>query len=276
MMRLLFGLLLLTSTLSYARTHEATISSIDYGRNSAEETLLYLSDGYVLRIPSTKNLKPYEDLRRSNKLIRFKTDQNRRLTSYRVLGTVKSSEETASLNEDYQPSILSSQNEAAGIFSALKRGWSSRSQCYNRAHIWVYESKNSSNLNAMKVFMFYTRKYIREFNFEWWFHVAPFTYIQENGAVTERVLDPRFTKAPLAVKSWTDIFMRNKVVCPVITQYSQYENHQEAEYCYLFKTSMYYLQPLDLDNLERTGKTKTKFIKYEVDRAYRNGFGWWW
>lgn len=158
----------------------------------------------------------------------------------------------------------------------MKRGWSSNSQCYNRAHVWVYEAKNNYSLNAMKVFMFYTRKYIRQYNFEWWFHVAPFTYIQEGESTVEKVLDPRFTRGPLVMKSWTDIFMRNKVTCPAITKYSQYANNQEAEYCYLYKASMYYVQPLDLENLENTGRTKTAFYNWEVNRAYRQGFSWWW
>lgn len=125
----------------------------------------------------------------------------------------------------------------------------------------------------MKMFIFYTRKYIREYDFQWWFHVAPYTYVKIQEANEQRILDRTFAREPLAVKSWTDIFMKNKVDCSVITKYSDYENHQESQYCYLYKASMYYLQPLDLENHEQTGATKTKWLDYEVSRAYWNGFG---
>lgn len=275
MMKLLFGLLIFTTAIAFAETHEATISSIDYARNSGEEHLLYLSDGHVVRLQDQKDLQDFERLKKENKIIRFNIDKSRKIRSYKILRIQKTFKGDAFISE-YQPSVLSSHNEAVNIFQSMKRGWSSNSQCYNRAHVWVYEAKNNYSLNAMKVFMFYTRKYIRQYNFEWWFHVAPFSYIQEGESTVEKVLDPRFTRGPLVMKSWTDIFMKNKVVCPTITKYTQYSNNQEAEYCYLYKTSMYYVQPLDLENLENRGTTKTSFYNWEVNRAYRQGFSWWW
>lgn len=276
MMKLLFALLFLTTSLAFAKTYDATISSIDYARAPGEEHLLYLSDGNVVRLQDQKDLKSFEQLQNQKRFIRFNVDKNRKIQSFKILH-VQPSQTEESFASEYQPSVLSSNDQAMNIFRNMKRGWSSSSQCYNRAHVWVYESKNNFALNSMKVFMFYTRKYIRQYNFGWWFHVAPFTYIQEGEGTVEKVLDPRFTRGPLLMKSWTDVFMKNKVVCPVITKYSQYANNQEAEYCYLYKASMYYVQPLDLDNLEQRGTTKTQFYNWEVNRAYRQGFsGWWW
>jgi hypothetical protein len=276
MLKVALALFLLSTTLAMARTHEGTISSIDYGSTADEEHHLYLSDGYVIKVPNQnrKDVKFFEDLKERKKVVRFKTDEERKIESYKVLGTAKF-EPMQSLKDEYQPTIFNSIDDAKRIFKNMKTGASSSSQCYNRAHVWSYEGKQNTNLNMMKVFMFYTRKYIREYNFDWWFHVSPFTYVQENGEQVEKVLDRYFTKGPLNMKTWTDIFMKNDVLCPSITKYTDYENHQESEYCYLYKASMYYVQPLDLENLEETGATKTKFLNWEVDRAYRNFNSWW-
>jgi hypothetical protein len=127
----------------------------------------------------------------------------------------------------------------------------------------------------MKVFLFFTSKYIRRYDYEWWFHVAPYTLTQEDEEVRERVLDFKFTRSPLLMKNWTDLFMINKASCPVVGKYSEYRQQQDREDCYLMKESMYFLQPLDLSQLEETGRGKTNWNSFEIKRAYRNGFGIW-
>lgn len=273
-----FGFLIaLTALSAVAGTHRASISHIDYPVQGEKETLLYLSDATVIRLSDQKDISFYEDAKNEGRLLKFKTDSNRYLLDAEELPFTPSPGNVKEIPEDvFTPTILNSPVEAATIFKNLRRNATSSSQCYNRAHIWSYESKNKFQLNSMKVFMFYTRKYIREYNFQWWFHVAPFTYVMNDGVKRETVLDPRFTKVPTEMKAWTDEFMKNKVTCPVISKYSDYANHQEDEYCYLYKTSMFYVQPLDLENLENTGKTKNTWLDYEIKRAYRNGFRMWW
>ncbi len=259
----------------HAAIHTGTIEYIDEAKNQNELTHLYLSDGFVLKVNGEKDFQNYVEASEDKSILRFEVDQDRRVLSVSSLGKLNTNEGTTDYYFDFEPTVLNSLAEAKNIFRSLRNGATSWSQCYNRAHVWAYESKRTFNLDSMKVFMFYTRKYIREFNFDWWFHVSPFTYVMEDGVKTERVLDFGFTRSTLHMKNWTDIFMRNKVTCPEITKYSEYENNQEAEYCYLYKAPMYYLQPLDLDNKERTGATKSKWLDYEVKRAYRNGFGIW-
>lgn len=272
----IFSLFLCFLTLNaFAATHTGSIVKIDYGEKN-ESPLLLLDDGYVLKITSKNTLKDFERARAQGLILKFRLDKNRNVIATRTIGQVPKINYSQEENRiDYTPTVLNTLNEAQTIFKNLRKGARSRSQCYNRAHIWSYESKLSHKLDSMKVFMFYTRKYIREYNFEWWFHVAPYTYVNEGGQPTERVLDLRFAREPLHMKSWTDIFMKNDVVCPEVTKYSQYENHQEAEYCYLFKASMYFVQPLDLDNMERNGTVRNDWNSYEIKRAYRNGFGIW-
>ncbi|MFP5387471.1 MAG: protein-glutamine glutaminase family protein [Bacteriovoracia bacterium] len=280
MLKIFFTFIILSSSLlAHADTHVGRIHSIDLARTQGEETHLYIDDGYVLKIPpqDKQSLEVYQEFMEEGKIVKFRIDENRTIISSEEVDVPDEDEVTSglSIQEDYAPSVLSSTEEAQRIFNSMRKGATSWSQCYNRAHVWAYESKKSFNLDSMKMFLFFTRKYIREYNFEWWFHVSPFTYVMEEGNRTEKILDFKFSKGPTNVQKWTDLFMSNRALCPVITKYSEYENNEEQEYCYLYKASMYYLQPLDLDNLERTGTAKSQWLKYEVRRAYRNGFGVW-
>lgn len=168
----------------------------------------------------------------------------------------------------YEPTNLSSMEQATAAFKLMNRKHQRDSQCYNRAHVWTYEEFNRSGLRSMKLFMFFTRSYIRKYRYKWWFHVTPMTYV--NG--TAITMDRTFMKGPVAIKTWTDNFIYSKRNCPVISKYSQYRDNQEAEHCYLHPASMYYWQPRDLENNERNGYTKTNWIKKEVDWAYYEAF----
>jgi hypothetical protein len=274
-MKILLMALLFSISLASAEIHEASISTIDYGKISGEENLLYLSDGSVIKIPQKdiNTTLQFHELQKKGTLLKIKTTANRELVSFEALSKIKRIRHNSIKNEIYTPTIVDSFQKAEAIFSDLRDNAISWSQCYNRAHIWVYESKNTYDLNSMKAFLFFTRRYIRQYNYGWWFHVAPLTLVKNDTQIEERILDNSFTSGPTSIKSWTDIFMKNKVHCPAISRYSEYEKNQELEYCYLYKASMYYVQPLDLDTLERSGESRTIFSQYEVNRAYRNAFG---
>ncbi len=168
----------------------------------------------------------------------------------------------------YDPTNLGSQEEASTIFRRMNRNHQRSSQCYNRAHIWAYEEFRRSSFHSVKLFMFFTRSYIRKYRYKWWFHVTPLTYV--NG--TAMTLDRTFMRWPVGIKTWTDNFIYSKRTCPIISRYSDYRNNQEAEHCYLHPASMYFWQPRDLERMEQTGYQKTQFIKSEINWAYREAF----
>lgn len=174
----------------------------------------------------------------------------------------------------FKPTVLSSQAEAKDIFDHMRpaSGWSWNSQCYNRAHVWVWEEFNRTGRKMMKSFLFFTNKYIREYRFKWWFHVAPFTIVEEQGEKKEMVVDLEFMEEPLSMKEWTDHFVKTKNVCPSVTKYTDYEDHQQEQDCYLIKTSMYFWTPDDIEAFEKTGEEKKEFIPWEIKKAYKNSF----
>jgi hypothetical protein len=173
----------------------------------------------------------------------------------------------------YSPSVYPSYAIATDVLHSMRRTWTSDAQCYDRAHIWVYEEFYWTQRALQKVFLFFSDSYIDRYNFGWWFHVSPFAMVNLKGEIVERVMDAKFAKYPLKFKLWTDIFMKNKAECKVIGKYSDYSTHPGEEDCYLMKASMYFWQPRDLEDYETNGFQKTKFIRWEVKHAFENGFG---
>lgn len=266
-MKLLLPILLFISVTASAEV--LRIESIDQGQSSAEPDHLYLSDGRVAVVTSDKmNLTP-----EVGSYVNIDLDKNHEILEISLAKKpLQKSIGSSAPVKEYVPTVLPNLDSVNSIFRKMNRGWQRDSQCYNRAHVWNYEEYVRSGLLSKKVFIFYTRRYIRDYNFKWWFHAIPTVLAQHEGTIVERYLDPMFARTHLTRKAWTDIFIKSRRDCPVITKYSQYRDNQETEHCYLHFASMYYWQPRDLDKFERTGVEKNSFIRSEVNHAYWEAF----
>ena len=170
----------------------------------------------------------------------------------------------------YVPTQLATVAETADIYNNLEV-LNSRSQCYQRAHLWSLQMWNQRGIRSMKVFLFFTRRFIREYRYKWWFHVAPFVY----AGGQETVLDPTFTDTPLEMGKWTNEFVTSQWPCPEVSTYAQFEDNQEAQHCYTLKMPMYYYQPKDIEALDG-GTTITDWRQWDLDHAARaRRRGWW-
>jgi len=259
-------LILLFSFSIYANTEVVTnIHVVDWG-NNGEETLILLESGHVTKMGSQKlNL----NLDRTKRW-KFTLDQDHQILEMVEVksSTIKSS---SRFKEDYIPSVVKS-GTAKEYFqeSRISRG---ETQCYNRAHVWTYELWKNHQIKSQKIFLFFTRKYIREHNFGWWFHVAPLLTVKEwLGGKSEKVIDPRYITAPRDIDWWIGKFLPGNVTCPEITKYSEYADYPYSEDCYILKAPMYIYQPLDLEMLEVWGVQKNEFIKFDLENAYKEAF----
>lgn len=69
---------------------------------------------------------------------------------------------------------------------------------------------------GMKVIIFFSAQFQRQFDYKWWFHIAPFVYVRSaTAADQELVLDPEFMtgrngapRGPQSMDTWTNYFMR--------------------------------------------------------------------
>ncbi len=156
---------------------------------------------------------------------------------------------TASLKNAYVTNV-ESEAVAKNLFLTMRTDTKSRSQCFNRAHVWAWELNKryikGRKIQVGKIWLFFTKKYIRNYNYKWWFHIAP--YITVNHDL--RVLDRSFTDGP------------------------DYREHQMAEDCYVIKSSVFYWQPWQVKNVELQGEERTEWLYGELKAAYRNAISW--
>ena len=101
---------------------------------------------------------------------------------------------------NYESSNIENENQLFEMFTKLNRNKKrfGLTQCYNRAHYWSYQMKQDYGVNSQKVFIYFTKKYTREINGSWWFHVAPALNFEDE----LHVFDPEFLTKPVTFESW--------------------------------------------------------------------------
>lgn len=262
-MRLL-SLLLFFSLNLYAM--EAQIVSIHPG-GPVEDSLIFLSNGKVLKLRAEEK----SILLSEKDWFTFEADEDRYISSAIQLTPASQSKKSFAIQKEFKASVLSSLEVADEVFEQ-GRFVAQESQCYNRAHVWSLEWFLKNGLQSEKTFIFFTRKYIRKFNFEWWFHVSPSIQVIDEAVVKQRMMDLKYGKGPLKLRDWTDIFMRNDSECPIINTYSDYANFPETGWCYVMTVPMYYYQPVDIELFESSEVQKNAWNTEEIRHAYSEAF----
>jgi Glutaminase len=277
-MRFLLVLVLIIASPLYAQSIVSTqIHDIDMGQ-VGEQPLYFLSTGQVVTYPNVDKAI-FERLKSAvtkKSWFVLKLNENKEIVELKEIAPPPSimTEKELLLEETtpYTPSILKNLDVARAFFYDAKTTHKEESQCFNRAHVWTYEWRKNKNLYSSKIWLFFTRKFIRKYKFEWWFHVAPMVHVVADGVVKERVMDVKYARGPISQKRWTDIFMRDSADCPVVEKYSDHANYPETGSCFVMKSSMYYYQPVDLEMKEIMGYEKTKWQETEVKQAYLEAF----
>lgn len=166
---------------------------------------------------------------------------------------------------EFAPTDLQSLDKAEKIFKTMindgDRRWS---QCFKRAHMWAYDMWSKSGIYSQKAFMFYTHRYRQLEKWDWWFHVAPMVVV--NGE--DYVLDGTFMKKPTKIKEWQNYFLKtDKITCPEITHYEEYEKQQWNRLCYIMKTPMYHFRPLDIELRDKNDVQRNHWVLEELQDA---------
>lgn len=200
------------------------------------------------------------------------------ITNIQVAQAGEVDERTADLNHfrynqlrQFAPTDLQSVEKATEIFNnMLNDGDKGRSQCFKRAHMWAYDMWSKLNISSEKIFIFYTKRYAILEDFEWWFHVAP---VVTAGGV-EYVMDGTFMEKPITIKEWKDYFIKSdKITCPVVDKYQDFEDNQWNRLCYLMKVPMYYFSPLNIEGRDKQGIERNHWVLDELQdarRAFKN------
>lgn len=243
---------------------DQSIVDIDFG-NGKEEILVFHESGKLTRVAPSEKQKV-------QKLQGIKTRLNISAESFQSRLMARASAEL-SVQGDYVPTVLNSFDEVRSLFFEMRPSPVAHSECWQRAHVWTYEWRVKHQLFSSKAWIFFTRKYIRENpDLTWWFHVAPMVHVKLDGVIKERVMDRKYTNGPSSIKRWTDTFMRSRDNCRVVDTYSDHANYQDSANCFIQKSSMYFLQPMDLELLEKFDTPRESWVEAELRLAYEQAF----
>jgi hypothetical protein len=276
-MRTLLAVFLLFSFTLNAKTLKGKIESVDQGFEEKPH-LIFVDTGVVLFLDTTKDnlFKSILESKKTNKMIQFEVDQNQNLLSTMTIRDVRPSVEmnyTSHFDVPYYPTIVEDVTAAFNIMQKMRSDYrDDQGQCYNMAHVWAYEEFKRSDLHSMKLFMFFTTKYVREYRYTWWFHATPLVYVDEITKVAKMTLDRRYTVQPLYIKDWTDNFIKSKRECKLVKKLAQVNRDAKVEDCYLIETDMHILHTRDIRSRDLGQTLKEGFIKTEVEYARTEAF----
>ncbi len=251
------------------------IYDVDLGNKMGDEVLILLKSGGVLKLGKwdSELIEKLCEAKSSNEVFQFVVNQDRYVVAAKSKGFLQEDKIKGSVvwDEEYVPTTVKDLDTARKYFRESPYN-PKESQCFNRAHVWTYEWAQNHQLKSMKLLIFFTRNYIRAYNFEWWFHISPYVHVVEFGKTVEKVMDVKYTRGPLNFRTWTNIFMKNDAECPVVTKYSDYADYPYTGDCFIMRTNMYTYQPADLEMQEAFGYQKTGWIDEEVRGAYAEAF----
>lgn len=283
MRHLIFLICLLSSIPIMAQTKLTTqIYDIDYGKDENEETLVLLTSGHVAKLRKNEHFKWQRKRNKEpipDQWFQITMDRNRYITHIKETESPFTAIEqkintvTMAFNSTYVPTTVENMKKAQEYHREGRRNYNGETQCFNRGMVWAYEWWKKHSVKSMKYWIFFTRNYIRRYNFEWWFHISPYLHVMHEGKVVERAMDLKYTSGPVEMRRWSNIFMRNKAECKIITKYSDYADYPYTGDCYIMRSNMYVYQPADLEMNEAWGYTKDSFLMDEVRGAYLEAFG---
>ena len=281
-MKLFWCLLIVHSILlsmdALATVISAHVYKIDVSDKIHEPSLVFLNSGEVVKlIPhKTDYMRRLVEARDLQTKLALHINEDREIIHIEISPDLKEMRDLdklideSNLVELARPTVVSQ----TGVLSMFKsaRLNNKHSQCFNRAHVWSYEWKKFKNINTAKLFIFFSVKYIREHNFYWWFHVAPYAHVVIGNKIRERVMDKKFMPGPSSIRQWIDRFMADGTPCRTVKKYSEYANYPESGDCYLMRSSMFTYWPFDLEMEELKGIVKKDWARVDLEAAYTEAF----
>jgi hypothetical protein len=274
--------LLLIPTMSHARVESTIVLEIE--RAPGADAMVKVGGGRVLWVEEATGLvDALEEARRQHRTVELDFDEGEHRLIGARLGAALPPTETAphskgrkdSAEPLFYPTVYSSFEQAQAAFNTMDGRTKDDSQCYNRAHGWAYDLSRTQNVNSMKIFLFFTNRYIRTYRHKWWFHVSPLVYVREpNGATAEMVMDRSFSQMPLYPQVWTNTFLKNQPVCRSINNYGDYYKDDPYEWCYLIRATMFYRGTTGLKKRDQywNPKYKTRWNLSEIRQSRRQAF----
>ncbi len=172
----------------------------------------------------------------------------------------------------FAPTDLQGPADAVKLFKdMLNDGDKRRSECFKRAHMWSFDMWSKLGVSSEKIFIFYTQRYQILEEEKWWFHVAPMV----TAGGIEYVLDGTFMEKPTTIKEWLAYFIKSdKITCPEISRYQQFEEGQWNRLCYFMRVPMYYFSPLNIQDRDKNGVERNHWVLEELQDSRKSFRNW--
>lgn len=277
---ILVASILFFQNVAKAETIFTTVFNVFESRKTERLLILSAADGRIYKMTNTEE---NEEMMKSlvGRIVKLDfnvSGQEAIITNIRPVFANEIDEKTYDLNHFqynqlrlFAPTNLQSYEKANELFkNMLNDGDRSRSQCFKRAHMWSYDMWSKLGIKSQKIFIFYTKRFQILEEYDWWFHVAPLVTV----AGEDYVMDGTFLSRPVTVKEWKEFFLKtDKITCPEITRYQQFESNHWTRLCFLMKVPMYHFRPLDIENRDKRGTERNHWILEELQdarRAFKN------
>ena len=277
---ILVACILFFQNVAKAETIFTTVFNVFESKKTERLLVLSAADGRIYKTNKTKeNAELMKSLIGTIVKLDFQVSGSEAIiSSIRPAYSNEVDEKTHDLNHfqynqlrTFAPTDLQSYEKANQLFqNMLNDGDRSRSQCFKRAHMWSYDMWSKLGVKSQKIFVFYTKRFQILDEYDWWFHVAPLVTV----AGEDYVMDGTFMSKPVTVKEWKEYFLKtDKITCPEISRYQQFESSHWTRLCFLMKVPMYHFRPLDIENRDKRGAERNHWVLEELQdarRAFKN------
>lgn len=278
---MLFATLVLLQGIAKADTVYTTVFNVFESKKTERLLVLSAVDGRVFKINKTEeNKERFKSL--VGRIVRLDyrmSGTEAIITNIREIRAGEIDTSTLDLNHfrynqlrQFAPTDLQSYEKAEEVFNTmLNDGDKGRSQCFKRAHMWSFDMWSKQNIFSEKIFIFWTKRYQILEEYDWWFHVAPMVH----AGGEEYVMDGTFFKKPMPVIEWKNYFMKtDKITCPVVDKYQDFEKVHWTRLCVLMKVPMYHFSPLDIQFRDINGIERNHWVLEELQDARKAFKNW--
>lgn len=172
-----------------------------------------------------------------------------------------------------------------------KQNMSTKSECFQRAHLWSHQAERESRVEMSKVYVFFTYKFSMRHRvtsrwgtpFTWWFHVAP--AVRVNGELW--VLDATFTDRAMPLQDWAKSLQaeEGQEECAELHDLKDYVDDRNIsngyqnlaavrETCYYTHAPKFVFQPANVGLVEDRKGNMGQIDPYTPERWDRRFLSW--
>ncbi|MCT4643011.1 MAG: protein-glutamine glutaminase family protein [Bacteriovoracaceae bacterium] len=97
-------------------------------------------------------------------------------------------------------------SDAEQVWKNMKTSFIKKSECFNRAQSWTYDTEKKFGFKGKKILIHYSYKYNQELSAKWGFHIAPVYNVEGEDIVFDKGFGS-WLHTPITKKMWEEKFL---------------------------------------------------------------------